>query len=98
MPRNLGFEVAQADPLRAFAEIDFRDGDAAPLLALREESARVIVDAGDHPVSAHVFVRAADNINMVFASAGGGQKRIAAPDRPGDDLGAVDRELPGNFG
>src|SRR5205085_541586 len=46
----------------------------------------------------HAFVGAADQVNMVLASARGGELRVAPPDGPGDDFGPMVGELPGDFG
>src|SRR5437868_14796201 len=53
VPRNLRLEIAQADPLGPLVEIDFRDGDAAPLLALRNHLAGVVEHGRDHPVAGY---------------------------------------------
>src|SRR5688572_3477683 len=81
VPRNLGFEVAEAGPVEPFVEIDFSDDDVAPLLGLSERAAIVAVDGGHHPVARCVGVSAADDVDVVLAGAGGSEHRVAAPDR-----------------
>src|SRR5688500_4255138 len=86
MARNYRFEIAKPGPVRGFIEIDFRNGNRAPLFRLREQAAIVADDAAEHPVARNVFVRAAHDVNLIFAGARAALLWIAAPDWPRDDL------------
>src|SRR2546426_5879519 len=68
--RNLGFEVTQPWPERALVQVHFRNANGAPLFRLREHAAVLAIDRGEHPVARHVFVSAADDVNLVLARAG----------------------------
>src|ERR1035438_4287328 len=97
MPWNLRLEVAEADPVGAAIQVHFRNCDSTPLRALREHGAGVVEDGGDHPVARHILVCAADDIDVVLASTGTGQLWVAAPNGPGDHLGAVVCQFAGDF-
>ncbi len=96
--RDLGFEVAESVPVDGFVEVDFGYGDSSPLLCLGKRATVVVVDCGDYPVSRYVGVGAADDVDVVFAGAGGSEERIAAPDGPGDDFGAAFVQLASDLG
>ena len=98
MAGDFGTEVAKAGPVEAFVQIDFGDDDFAPLFGLVENAAFAVVNGGEHPVGVGVGVGAADEVDVIFAGAGGGEERVAAPNWEGDDFGAVESELAGNFG
>src|SRR5437016_7619322 len=70
LPWNLGFEITQPRPERALVQIHFGDADGAPYPGLGEHAAVLTIDGGEHPVARHVFVRAADEIDLVLTRAG----------------------------
>src|SRR5438552_6220710 len=67
LPWNLGFEITQPRPERALAQVHFCDADRAPFPGLGQHAAVLAKDGGEHPVARHVFVSAADEIDMVLA-------------------------------
>ena len=82
LPWNLGFEVTQPRPERALVQAHFGDADGAPFAGLGEHAAVLAIDGGEHPVARHVFVRAADQTDLVLACAGAGLLGFAAPHGP----------------
>src|SRR3989442_11220858 len=95
---NLGFEITQPRPERALVQIHFCDADSSPFPGLGEHAAVLAIDGGEHPIPRHVFVRAADEIDLVLARAGARLLGIAAPHRPRNDFRAAIAQLPGDFG
>ena len=59
--------------------------------------AGVVEDGGGHPVVRDVLVGAADQVDVVLTRPGRGQERVAAPDGPGDHLGAAVAQLTGHL-
>src|SRR5258705_7981654 len=98
LPRNLGFEITQPRPERALVQVHFRDADSSPFPGLGEHAAVLAVDGREHPVARHVFVSAADEIDLVLTCAGTRLLGIAAPHRPRDDLSAAIAQLARDFG
>src|SRR2546426_7908851 len=94
LPRNLGFEITQPRPERALVQVHFCDADRAPFPGLGEHAPVLAIDGGEHPVARHVFVSAADEIDLVLARAGACLFWIAAPYGPRDDLRAAIAQLP----
>src|SRR5216117_2120205 len=84
LPRNLGFEITQPRPERALVQVHFRDADSSPIFCLGEHAAILAKDGGEPPVARHVFVSAADEIDLVLARAIARLLGIATPHRPGD--------------
>src|SRR6185436_411002 len=93
LPWNLGFEITQPRPQRALVQVHLGDTDRSPFLCLGEHAAILAIDSGEHPVARHVFVRAADEIDLVLAGSGARLVGIAAPHRPRDDLSAAIAQL-----
>src|SRR5213594_1861947 len=89
LPWNLGFEITQPRPERALVQVHFCDADRAPFAGLGQHAAVPAIDGGKHPVARHVFVSAADQIDMVLARAGARLFGIAAPHGPRDDFRAA---------
>src|SRR2546428_11016061 len=98
LPWNLGFEITQPWPERALVQVHFPDADRTPIPGLGEHATVLAIDRSEHPVARNVFVRAADEINLVLARAGAGLVRIAAPHRPRDDFRAAITQLARDFG
>src|SRR4051812_24622909 len=98
MGLGLRLENTQAVPVLSLFQIDLGHGYRAPVLALREHLAVVSEHRADHPVRLHVAIRAAHDIHMVLARTRLGKQWIAAPDRPCDDLSAIERELARDLG
>jgi hypothetical protein len=69
-----------------------------PIPLLGEHAAVLAIDGGKHPVARHVFVSAADEIDLVLARAGARLLGIAAPHRPRDDFRAAIAQLARDFG
>ena len=97
MPWELGFEVAQAVPMQRLLQFDLCDGDCGPFGGLRNHFAIPAINAGDGPIRGNVRVSAADEIRVIFRGSGGGQERIAAPYRPGNDLRSAIAQFPGDL-
>ena len=93
MPRDLGPEIAQAGPIESLIKVHFRDGDGAPVFGLRENAAFAVINRRDHPIGFDVRVGAADEENVIFAGARGGEQRITAGDGKGDNFRAVIAQL-----
>src|ERR1041385_2840523 len=85
LPRNLGFEITQPRPERALVQVHFRDANGSPILRLREHAAVLAKDRREHPVARHIFVGAADEIDLVLAGTGARLLRIATPHGPRND-------------
>src|SRR6266581_5350747 len=98
LPRNLGFEITQPRPERALVQVHFRDADSSPFPGLGEHAAVLAIDGGEHPIPRHVFVSAADEIDLVLTRAGARLLGIAAPHWPGDDFRAAIAQLARDFG
>src|SRR5678816_820295 len=95
---NLGFEIAQPWPERALVQVHFRKANRSPVFRLCEHAAVRPEDRGQHPVARHVFVSAADEIDLVLAGTGARLLGIAAPHRPRDDFRAAIAQLARDFG
>ena len=65
---------------------------------MREGFAVVAVDGGDHPVTRGVGVSAADDVNVILASARGTEHGVAAPHGPRDNFRAVVAEIARDLG
>src|SRR2546429_1826150 len=85
-------------PERALVQVHFGDADRAPFPGLSQHAAVLAIDGGEHPVARHVFVGAADEIDMVLARAGARLFGIAAPHGPRDDFRAAIAQLARDFG
>src|SRR5262249_51783547 len=89
VPRNFRLEVAETDPLRAPAQVHLRERYRAPVLGVCDRLAGVVENRGNHPVPRDVLVGTAHHVDVVLASPGPGQKRVAAPHGPGDHFGTA---------
>ena len=99
MPGHHRAEVAEVVwPHVGLAQIDFSDGDRAPLRGLGYRFAGLIENRRNHPAVLRFHESAADDVNVVFARASLGQQRIAAINRPRNHLGPAVRQLAGDFG
>ena len=97
MRGDLRLEIPEAVPAEALVEIHLSEGHCAPFLCLRQRASVVTVHGGYHPVAGGIGVRAADDVDVILASARRAQHGITAPNRPGDHLRAVIAEAAGNF-
>ena len=61
-------EVTEAIPLHPCVEVDLDRHDCSPFVCLGQRAAVMIINCREHPVSRDIFVRAADDIDMVLAS------------------------------
>src|SRR4030095_11650756 len=68
-----------------------------PLVGTGKRLAILIPYRREHPVARHIFISAADQIDVVLTSARCRQRRVATPDRPGDDFRATFAQLPRYF-
>src|ERR1051325_11779824 len=84
VPRILSLEVAETRPINLLVEVHLRHDHGAPFLGLGENAALTIVNVGDHPIVRNVGICAADEEDMIFAGARGGEERVAACDGEGD--------------
>src|SRR5712691_10578543 len=98
MAGDLGPEIAQAWPEGSGVQIDLGHRNGSPFLRVRDGLAGMVEDGGDHPVAGDRLVSAADEVDVIFAGAGAGEQRVAAPDGPGDDFRAAVAQLAGDFG
>jgi uncharacterized protein len=98
MTRQFCLEVSKTAPHGAFVQVDLGDDDGAPLFGQRDGPADVVPHGGQHPVAGDVLVRTTDHVHVVLDRAGLGQFRVAAPDRPHDDLGPAVSQLARDFG
>ena len=76
MPRHHRAEVAQVVwPDAGLAQINFRDGDGAPLAGLGDGFSGLIKDRRNHPAILRLHEGAADKIDVILAGAGLGCRR-----------------------
>src|SRR5262249_10361528 len=97
MPLELGTEVAQAGPTRSGVEVYLSDRNRAPILGESDSAAGMVPDCGEHPVAGDILIGTAYEVSVILGGARFGELGIAAPDRPGDHLGAALGELPRDF-
>src|SRR5712671_5308075 len=94
---NLGFEITQPRPECALVQVHFGDADRAPFPGLGEHAAVLSINGGEHPIARHVFVSAADEIDLVLTGAGSRLLGIAAPNGPRDDFRSAIAQLARDF-
>src|SRR5437899_10559019 len=97
MARNFGFEITEARPVEPLAQIHFGHDDGSPVFGLREDVAFEIENCRLYPMLRAVGVGAADDEDVVLASAGLGKQWIAPGHRKRNYLRPVHAQLPGDL-